>query len=108
MRALSRRSVFVALMVTLSLTAWAEGGAAGSKGGKVVSVRLPGPAFAALETINPERIRWHVRFLSHDLLVGRGTGPRGREIAAEYIATEFAEYGLKPAGDGGTYMQKVP
>jgi len=72
------------------------------------SVRLPGAAFVALETINPEHIRWHVRFLSHDLLEGRGTGQRGGDIAAEYIATQFAEYGLKPAGDHGTYMQKVP
>jgi Zn-dependent M28 family amino/carboxypeptidase len=29
-------------------------------------------------------------------------------LAAEYIATQFAEYGLKPAGDHGTYMQRVP
>jgi Zn-dependent M28 family amino/carboxypeptidase len=65
-------------------------------------------AFAAMETINPERIRAHVRFLSHDLLEGRGTGQRGGDIAAEYIATQFAVYGLKPAGDNGTYMQKVP
>ena len=55
-----------------------------------------------------ERIRAHVRFLSHDLLEGRGTGQRGGDIAAEYIATQFALYGLKPAGDNGTYMQKVP
>lgn len=61
-----------------------------------------------METINPERIRAHVRFLSHDLLEGRGTGQRGGDIAAEYIATQFALYGLKPAGDNGTYMQKVP
>src|SRR3977135_1774709 len=108
MHAIVRRSVFVALIATLSLMALADGGAAGSKGAKAVSVRLPGPAFAALETINPERIRWHVRFLSHDLLEGRGTGQRGGDLAAEYIATQFAEYGLKPAGDGGTYMQKVP
>ena len=107
MHAIVRRSVFVALIATLSLMALADGGAAGSKGGKSVSVRLPGPAFAALETINPERIRWHVRFLSHDLLEGRGTGQRGGDIAAEYIATQFAQYGLKPVGDGGTYMQKV-
>ena len=72
------------------------------------SVKLPGPAFVALETITPDHIRWHVRYLSHDLLEGRGTGQRGGDIAAEYIATQFAEYGLKPAGDHGTYMQKVP
>jgi Zn-dependent M28 family amino/carboxypeptidase len=71
-------------------------------------VKLPGAAFVALETITPEHIRWHVRYLSHDLLEGRGTGQRGGDIAAEYIATQFAEYGLKPAGDHGTYMQKVP
>jgi Zn-dependent M28 family amino/carboxypeptidase len=73
-----------------------------------VSVRLPSTAFAAMETIDPEHIRWHVRFLSHDLLEGRGTGQRGAEIAAEYIATQFAEYGLKPAGDNGSYLQRVP
>jgi Zn-dependent M28 family amino/carboxypeptidase len=73
-----------------------------------VSVRLPSAAFAALETIDPEHIRWHVRYLSHDLLEGRGTGQRGGDIAAEYMATQFAEYGLKPAGDNGSYLQKVP
>ena len=72
------------------------------------ATRLPSAAFAAMETINPEHIRQHVRFLSHDLLEGRGTGQRGGDIAAEYIGTQFALYGLKPAGDNGTYMQKVP
>jgi Zn-dependent M28 family amino/carboxypeptidase len=61
-----------------------------------------------METISQDRIRAHVRFLSHDLLEGRGTGQRGGDLAAEYIATQFALYGLKPAGDNGTYMQKVP
>ena len=72
------------------------------------SVRLPGAAFAAIQKIDPERIRVHVRFLSHDLLEGRGTGQRGGDIAAEYMATQFALYGLKPVGDSGSYLQKVP
>jgi Zn-dependent M28 family amino/carboxypeptidase len=93
----------------LSLPIWGEGGSGGGpKAAKTPSVKLPGPAFVALETITPDHIRWHVRYLSHDLLEGRGTGQRGGDIAAEYIATQFAEYGLKPAGDHGTYMQKVP
>src|SRR5437764_11358653 len=99
------RIVSAFLVVCLSLPSWAEGAAGGAP--KTPSVRLPGPAFVALETINPEHIRWHVRFLAHDLLEGRGTGQRGGDLAAEYIATQFAEYGLKPAGDHGTYMQKV-
>jgi Zn-dependent M28 family amino/carboxypeptidase len=70
--------------------------------------RLSGTAIAALQNIRPENIESHVRFLSHDLLEGRGTGQRGGDIAAQYIAAQFALYGLKPAGDSGTYMQKVP
>jgi Zn-dependent M28 family amino/carboxypeptidase len=69
---------------------------------------LPPAAIAAMQSIRPENIEQHVRFLSHDLLEGRGTGQRGGDLAAEYIATQFALYGLKPAGDNGTYMQKVP
>src|ERR1700688_3740192 len=55
-----------------------------------------------------EKIRAHVKFLSSDLLEGRGTGQRGGDIAAEYIGTQFALYGLKPAGDDGTFFQNVP
>jgi Zn-dependent M28 family amino/carboxypeptidase len=54
-----------------------------------------------------QKIRAHVKFLSSDLLEGRGTGQRGGDIAAEYLATQFALYGLKPAGDQGTYFQEV-
>lgn len=53
------------------------------------------------------RIKSHVRFLSDDLLEGRDTGARGHEIASLYIAAEFEKYGLTPAGDNGTYMQRV-
>ena len=104
-----RRIVSACLILLLSLPVCvAEGAAGGARGSRTSSIRLPGAAFAALETITPDHIRWHVRYLSHDLLEGRGTGQRGGDIAAEYIATQFAEYGLKPAGDHGTYMQKVP
>jgi Zn-dependent M28 family amino/carboxypeptidase len=65
-------------------------------------------AQGVIPQMNKENIRAHVRFLSHDLLEGRGTGQRGGDIAAEYIAAQFALYGLKPAGDDGTYFQNVP
>jgi PA domain len=72
------------------------------------SSHLPPAAIAAMQSIRPENIETHVRFLSHDLLEGRGTGQRGGDIAAQYIASQFALYGLKPAGDNGSYFQKVP
>src|SRR5216683_256591 len=103
-----RKTVFVVIPLALVLTfsiAQAARKAAGSSG---ASAHLPSVAIAALEKIEPERIRAHVRFLSHDLLEGRGTGQRGGDIAAEYIATQFWLYGLKAAGDNGTFFQKVP
>jgi Zn-dependent M28 family amino/carboxypeptidase len=69
---------------------------------------LPQAARAAAASIDPERIRAHVRFLSLDTLEGRGPGTRGGELAAEYIATQFALAGVEPAGDNGTYFQRVP
>jgi Zn-dependent M28 family amino/carboxypeptidase len=77
-----------------------------------VDEALPASAAAGvppiMNQIDPEKIRAHVKFLSSDLLEGRGTGQRGGDIAAEYIATQLQLYGLKPAGDNGSYMQKVP
>jgi Zn-dependent M28 family amino/carboxypeptidase len=69
---------------------------------------LPPAARLAAASIDPEKMRAHVRFLSLDLLEGRGPGQRGGELAAQYIATEFALDGLEPAGDNGTYIQRVP
>src|SRR5262249_46517425 len=56
--------------------------------------------------ISASRIREHTRFLSSDLLEGRGVGQRGGQIATEYIATQLALAGAKPAGDNGTYFQR--
>ena len=74
----------------------------------LASAHLPPAAILALQKIDVEHIRAHVRFLSTDLLEGRGTGQRGGDIAAEYIGTQFWLYGLKAAGDSGTFFQKVP
>ncbi len=98
------RKLSILFLASLVTAAWT----APRKIVRFPSVRIPGFAIAAMQSINPERIRAHVRFLSHDLLEGRGTGQRGGDIAAEYITTQFALYGLKPAGDNGSYLQKVP
>src|SRR5258706_4541115 len=70
-------------------------------------LRLPVNVAAAMRSIDAERIRAHVRFLADDLLEGRGTGARGGDIAAKYIAAQFALDGLRPAGGDGGYIQKV-
>jgi hypothetical protein len=47
----------------------------------------------------------HVRYLASDELTGRGVDTPGIKLARDYIAREFAKYGLVPAGDDGTYFQ---
>jgi hypothetical protein len=39
---------------------------------------------------------------------GRGTGQKGGDAAANWIAGQFKSFGLKPAGSDGTYFQDVP
>jgi Zn-dependent M28 family amino/carboxypeptidase len=58
--------------------------------------------------IDPPKIRETVQYLSSDELEGRGTGQKGGDVASEYIAEQFKSYGLKPAGDNGTFFQQVP
>lgn len=63
---------------------------------------------AQIQEITGERLRAHVKFLASDLLEGRAPGTRGDKLATEYLAAQFALVGAQPAGDQGTYFQKVP
>ncbi len=68
---------------------------------------LPPAAQKSMDAIDPERIRATVKYLSADTLEGRGTGQKGGDLAADWIAAQFKSYGLLPAGDHGTYFQNV-
>src|SRR4029434_8491323 len=63
------------------------------------------PASSAAST--EATLKGHIRFLSDDLLEGRGTGARGGEIAAKYIAAQLEELGAKGAGENGSFFQPV-
>jgi Zn-dependent M28 family amino/carboxypeptidase len=65
-------------------------------------------AWAQAPNISGDRIRAHVKYLASDQLEGRGVGTQGEKLATEYIASQFAMIGAKPAGDHGTYFQTVP
>ena len=58
--------------------------------------------------MDPDKIRDHVKYLSSNELEGRGMNQKGSDLAADYIANQFKSYGLKPAGENGTYFQPVP
>ena len=55
--------------------------------------------------ITPDLLRAHVRFLSDDLLEGRGPASRGDRLAQLYIATQMEALGLQPAAPDGSWYQ---
>ena len=76
------------------------------------SVRSVGAPHAAADstlTTTPqftaEEFLGYVKYLASDELKGRGDGTPELDQAADYIAQHFRQFGLKPAGDGGTYLQ---
>lgn len=66
------------------------------------------PATRVARAVDANALRAHLSFLADDALEGRAPGTRGGELAAKYIATQFERLGLRPAGDSGTYFQRVP
>ncbi len=73
-----------------------------------LSVSAPPPVAAAPLTADEQRIAADVNALADDRMEGRETGTRGYDLAAEYAAKRFREIGLQPAGDDGTFFQRVP
>lgn len=53
-----------------------------------------------------QHLKKHIDYLASDELEGRGTGEKGNDAAARYIAEQLKNFGLEPAGDNGTYFQE--
>jgi hypothetical protein len=68
----------------------------------------PAGSAAGLAAVRPGAISAGTRFLSSDLLEGRGTGTRGHAVAASWVATQMQALGLEPAAPDGRYEQVVP
>ena len=72
----------------------------------LIAALLAAPAVAA-PAFSPDRIKADVSFLADDLLEGRETGSRGHEIAARYVAAQFAVAGLTPGARDGSWFQRI-
>ena len=57
--------------------------------------------------VDPDAIRRHAEYLSDDLLQGRGAGTPGEHLAGDYLAQQFQNFGLDPAGDNHTFFQNI-
>jgi Zn-dependent M28 family amino/carboxypeptidase len=76
--------------------------------GAALPARAEGPPTAGDLAVSASRIEADVRFLADDLLEGREAGTRGYDLAALYVASQYRLLGLEPAGEDGTYFQRVP
>ena len=97
MTALSIRSLLLASLALASAsTLSAQTGSAASAGTRVA------------RAVDSMVFKAHLEFLADDALEGRGSGTRGGLLAQKYIAAQFERIGLQPAGDSGSYFQRVP
>jgi hypothetical protein len=79
----------------------------------ILSATIAGAQTAPEPQPDLKAYRAHVGFLSDDLLEGRETGSRGYDIAARYVASQFALNGALPMGDvnkdgSRNYLQIIP
>jgi hypothetical protein len=104
MKARSILGALAALSLSFAAGPLATAHAAPAKRSAPPPVAAPAPAFQP----SAAAVKAHVSFLASDLLEGRNTGTRGYDIAADYVASHFAQWGLKPGGPDGSYFQKTP
>jgi hypothetical protein len=58
--------------------------------------------------VDGDRIKSYIEYLSTDEMRGRQSMTPGYQEAAEWVAAQYEAWGLEPAGDDGTYFQRVP
>lgn len=65
------------------------------------------PTQRGADKITASQLRDYLTFISSDSLEGRDTPSRGLDIAAQFLALNLSRWGFKPAGDAGSYFQKI-
>ncbi len=59
------------------------------------------------DTITAMQLRTYLSFIASDEMEGRDTPSRGLDTVAKFIAVNLTRWGFKPAGDDGTFLQKI-
>jgi hypothetical protein len=78
-------------------------------GGSTATVPdAPAPRGATGAEISPADLRNRIAIFADDSMQGRQAGTPGNARGNAYIVSEVQRLGLKPAGDAGGYLQKVP
>lgn len=65
------------------------------------------PAMKAAEAITADQLKDYLYFIADDAMQGRDTPSAGLDVAANFIAFNLKKWGVKPAGDTGSYFQRM-
>src|ERR1044071_9931284 len=65
----------------------------------VLTFASVGQKRTASPSIDERNVRAEMNFLAGDAMQGRGSGSQFERIAAEYIGSQFMQFGLEPAGE---------
>src|SRR6266571_7089551 len=60
-----------------------------------------------VDTITAAQFKSYLTFIASDEMEGRDTPSRGLDTVAKFIALNLTRWGFKPAGDDGTFFQKI-
>jgi Zn-dependent M28 family amino/carboxypeptidase len=60
-----------------------------------------------VETITAPQLKDYLSFIASDEMEGRDTPSRGLDTAAKFLAMNLSRWGFKPAGDEGSFFQKI-
>jgi peptidase M28-like protein len=78
-------------------------------GGSTITVtEAPAPRGATTAEVSSADLRHRISIFADDSMLGRRTGTAGNAKGNAYIVSELRRLGLKPAGDSGGFLQKVP
>ncbi len=64
-------------------------------------------AARGVDTISAAQLRNYLSFIASDEMEGRDTPSRGLDTTAKFIAMNLERWGFKPAGDDGTFFQRI-
>lgn len=72
-----------------------------------VRVRITPAERKIAEGVTADQLRNYLYFVASDEMEGRDTPSRGLDTTAKFIGMNLKAWGIKPAGDDGTYYQKI-
>jgi Zn-dependent M28 family amino/carboxypeptidase len=92
------KKTFFVLILSLSFVA---------NGLAQMPAKVGSTATKAAENITQAQLKDYLYFVASDEMEGRNTPSRGLDLTAKFIAMNLSRWGVRPAGDNGTYFQKM-